>query len=558
MSSKLSALLWKSIQLRKNNLVFVLIETLIPCLFLVIVSFIYRTALISDTPNSILCSDKVHLLDLNHKTDYINRLNETHYYLLYSGNSPEADVIMKKINLNKRLEKFENISEMEKKFRNITHKNSIYLFGIDFAKIDKTNHLFDYKIISIGDGWLTDQVVLENDNPHLCIHSDVYFEKGFYFLQLALDNAFITWSTGLGVDNYNFKTRGFFSQYTVKKPQTSKNVFALAGVLGFLVMYSHTMKLVVEDKVSGVNELMKMLGIKSWMVWISWIFYNAFVYIVITIIIICFQIYGMTENATNIWMINVHPLISSIILVMYMVSGLFFSLAISGVFKHQSYAIFFGSTIWFMTYSLTYFYVQNSKNCVVKIILSIFPNVAMIKVFETMNSPIFKGKQINFSNLFEKKQNSCSFSIGELLIVFAIQSMICGFIAWCLDLGVIRNYDETVLYNYFCKSLKQKTENDLTSSIRQENTIFFEEPPKKLEVKISAQNVYKCYGHHYALGGIDLNFYKGEISVIVGYNGAGKTTLLSIIAGNHIYIWVVLSYRREKKFNTFDFAPRIF
>lgn len=44
-------------------------------------------------------------------------------------------------------------------------------------------------------------------------------------------------------------------------------------------------------------------------------------------------------------------------------------------------------------------------------------------------------------------------------------------------------------------------------------------------------NVNKSYGNVYALEGINLNFYPGEIVALVGDNGAGKSTLTKIISG---------------------------
>ncbi|XP_011705159.1 PREDICTED: ATP-binding cassette sub-family A member 3-like, partial [Wasmannia auropunctata] len=35
----------------------------------------------------------------------------------------------------------------------------------------------------------------------------------------------------------------------------------------------------------------------------------------------------------------------------------------------------------------------------------------------------------------------------------------------------------------------------------------------------------------YALKGISVDFYKGQITALLGHNGAGKTTLMSILTG---------------------------
>ena len=46
---------------------------------------------------------------------------------------------------------------------------------------------------------------------------------------------------------------------------------------------------------------------------------------------------------------------------------------------------------------------------------------------------------------------------------------------------------------------------------------------------LSAQNIYKQYGHLAVLKGVDIAVNKGEIVSIVGSSGAGKSTLLHIL-----------------------------
>lgn len=48
---------------------------------------------------------------------------------------------------------------------------------------------------------------------------------------------------------------------------------------------------------------------------------------------------------------------------------------------------------------------------------------------------------------------------------------------------------------------------------------------------VSLQNVSKSFGRVFALEGINLEFYPGEIVSLVGDNGAGKSTLTKIISG---------------------------
>ena len=51
---------------------------------------------------------------------------------------------------------------------------------------------------------------------------------------------------------------------------------------------------------------------------------------------------------------------------------------------------------------------------------------------------------------------------------------------------------------------------------------------KMLEIK----KLYKDYGNHVAVDGIDLKIQKGQIFGILGRNGAGKSTTIGMRCGN--------------------------
>jgi polar amino acid transport system ATP-binding protein len=50
-----------------------------------------------------------------------------------------------------------------------------------------------------------------------------------------------------------------------------------------------------------------------------------------------------------------------------------------------------------------------------------------------------------------------------------------------------------------------------------------------MEPIIHIENIHKHFGHVYALRGVSLDIYKGEVVVIIGPSGSGKSTLLRCI-----------------------------
>ena len=49
---------------------------------------------------------------------------------------------------------------------------------------------------------------------------------------------------------------------------------------------------------------------------------------------------------------------------------------------------------------------------------------------------------------------------------------------------------------------------------------------------LKATGLYKSFGEHEVLHGVDLTVARGEFLSIMGESGSGKSTLLSILAGN--------------------------
>ena len=51
------------------------------------------------------------------------------------------------------------------------------------------------------------------------------------------------------------------------------------------------------------------------------------------------------------------------------------------------------------------------------------------------------------------------------------------------------------------------------------------------EAVIKLENVYKAYGKHEVLKGVNMQVNRGDIYGLVGRNGAGKTTIFKMILG---------------------------
>ena len=59
---------------------------------------------------------------------------------------------------------------------------------------------------------------------------------------------------------------------------------------------------------------------------------------------------------------------------------------------------------------------------------------------------------------------------------------------------------------------------------------LFENDPENLPLGVSIVNLCKRYkgSRKYAVKNLNLNFYEGQITALLGHNGAGKTTTMLV------------------------------
>ncbi|VVC36007.1 ABC transporter-like,P-loop containing nucleoside triphosphate hydrolase,AAA+ ATPase domain,ABC [Cinara cedri] len=529
---KIKALLWKSFQLRKRYWLSSILEIIVPCLLFCFLKYYLTKINIYNDPVII---KEYKPPPISEQQLYNQFIQHTMKYFIYTPKTLETEEIMKTvankllINLEK-IDTAKNESDMIQKMKNVSEDG----FGIVFQQIIRS-YIFKYKIRNTKDVWFTNYLFLKEEGlSPINYYYSPYFYEGFLSLQLALDKAFISLDNNNSkLNNYNLEIQSYpHAEYTreSKFEQLFKIFLPLFTVLSFLLMCSYTIKRIVEEKDSGVKELMKMMGLKSWMIWTGWILHNFFVYAIsITLItsICCFKTFivkGQLLNHTN-------PLLFWIFLVMYMIAGIFFSFSISSVFNRPLVALIAGSMSWCLSYSLPTTLLTSTTHIHIKTFFMLFPNYAVTNAFNVISSLESQGIGLQFSTLFTTGNSNNHFSVGFILIMFIIDCFLYGFIAWYIDLVMPGKYGIAKPLYFFCNWFQNKTDEDTIERISKNSNKLYEKPPEDYEVGISVLNLYKRFGNLYAVNGVNLDLYKGQITALLGQNGAGKTTTMSIITG---------------------------
>lgn len=541
---KIKVLLWKSLQLRKRHWFITIIEAIVPCLLFYFMSYLKPKLSPGGIGPQVINQTIPNPISESMLYDYFIKRHSSKYFL-YTPKTKETEEIMKIVssqldipldNINSSSNEYDMIQMFKKKF-NDTSSSFSEGFGIVFEEL-KESQVFKYKIRSTQDLWLTDYLFPVFEVPGPMDFGSIYLTQGFLSLQLVLDKTFINLAisnnTNSILNDYNLEIQSYpYAKFIMDSQfeQLFQLLLPLFTVLSFLLMCSYTVKRIVEEKDSGVKELMKMMGLKSWMIWTGWVLHNFFVYAIsITVItfICCFKIQSGEGQA----LLNyTNPLLLWIFLVMYMITGIFFCFAISSFFNRPLIALISVSIIWNLSYTLTINFLKSVTNIYIKIIFMLFPNVAVSNGFTAISSLESQGSGLQFSTLFTTASSNNSFSVGFVLLMFIVDCFFYGFIAWYIDLVMPGKYGIAKPFYFLWDWSLNKTEDDPVIPIINSSSKLFETPPDNYEVGISVQNLYKRFGDFYAVNGVNLDLYKGQITALLGHNGAGKTTTMSIITG---------------------------
>ncbi|XP_026320680.1 ATP-binding cassette sub-family A member 3-like [Hyposmocoma kahamanoa] len=138
------------------------------------------------------------------------------------------------------------------------------------------------------------------------------------------------------------------------------------------------------------------------------------------------------------------------------------------------------------------------------------------------------------------QHNPGSGSVFASYVMFILQTIIFAFISWYLNKVRPGKYGTALPYTFLFKaqfwSIKKVAlitmdKEYMTTITKDRDPLYFEKPPPSAEIGIRITNLTKVYNEQKVLDNVSFDVYKGEITVLLGHNGAGKTTLMSIITG---------------------------
>ncbi|KAF7399046.1 hypothetical protein HZH66_006943 [Vespula vulgaris] len=320
------------------------------------------------------------------------------------------------------------------------------------------------------------------------------------------------------------------------------SVFAVAI---FLIPLCIETNYAAKEKFIGVNTLMTMNGVKLYQNLLSWLTTGCIFSILYVIpLIILFKNTFSTRVDPYLYYSN--AFLFWILMTVHIVHLISFGMHIAAYFSKSVFVIIFLSIIYTASSSLYGNLTRENLFCIIPYVGIILPNLLLSRLFEEVNTYETQLIGIRWSNIFIPSESSRYNIVGStgFIFIFSILGIIIHFIM-AIYINNVRpgkyGIKKHPLYFLQCMrknkvSLDEEPEDYEYNQLASED---FEAVSKGAFIPgIQIRGLKKSYrtgllqkSMVHALKGISLDFYKGQITALLGHNGAGKTTLMSIITG---------------------------
>ncbi|XP_008203624.1 retinal-specific phospholipid-transporting ATPase ABCA4-like [Nasonia vitripennis] len=422
-------------------------------------------------------------------------------------------------------------------------ENGLGPVGIVFDDFDNKTKNLKYKILSLA--------LNRNELYNIMDINMTYYyteSNAFTIVQLCLDEAFAK-SKSKMIRNVLDPEKIFIQQMPLP-PYTKlsltdtifRQLFGAILVVALMIPLFIETLIASNERFLGVNVLMSMNGVSNGLNLFSWLVSNwIFLSIVIVLPTVIAVLYSVTDVTP--FLNSGNPFIIWIVFNIHVAHLLAYGLHVSSYFS-KSLLVIFGLLILNVGSMALQQHGFNEDSYPIAPYLGIFlPNFLIYRAVEELNYYETIGSGVQWSNLFDVGNTEYKFagSMGMVMILSIIGLIFHFTMAVYMYAINPGKYGVKKHPLFFIKRKSSKTANSHIESVEDSDVTgkpFETVPGGAYTPGITIRNLKKDYSIGFfknakvqALRGVSIDFYKGQITSLLGHNGAGKTTMMSILTG---------------------------
>lgn len=303
-------------------------------------------------------------------------------------------------------------------------------------------------------------------------------------------------------------------------------------VLSFIYPCINTVRAIATEKERQLKEAMKIMGLNSWLHWMGW-FVRSLVYMFVSVSLIVLLLKIRFIDGASVFTHSDWSVLWLFMLT-YSVATITLCFAMSVFFSKANLAATVAGIVFFLFYLVFTFIELDSMPLWSLLVLSLLSNTGMAFGFVLILRYEGTGEGVQWSNLFQPHSVDTALSVGLVMVMLLVASVIYLVIALYVeqifpgDYGVPKPWYFPVSRTFWC-GVQQWYEDDKKTT----NHDDFEDTSQITErAGVQLRGLRKVFANNLtAVSPMTLDMFENQITVLLGHNGAGKTTAMSMLTG---------------------------